>query len=104
HGYQGFPGGLGTAGTGADHIEAIFDQATRASQTIVAVRVEEGLDDAATMANVLGNSLTKTGLHALRDAESLLGLKPKLLIAPGFTSSRPTDGVASITVGEGGEG
>lgn len=104
HGYQGFPGGLGTAGTGPAAIEAIFDQATRASQTIVAVRVTEGVNAAATMANILGNPLTKTGMHALRDAQSELNLKPKLLIAPGFTSSKPTDGVLSIAVTNGGSG
>lgn len=104
HGFMGFPGGLGDNGTGPDHIEAIFDQATRASQTIVGVRVEEGGTIAETMANVMGNSLTKTGMHALRDAESELGLKPKLLIAPGFTSLKPTDGVLSIAVGTPGAG
>jgi phage tail sheath protein FI len=104
HGYAAFPGGLGTAGTGADAFDAIYDQASRASATVVAVRVEEGDDVAETMANVLGSSLTKTGVHALRDAQSELGLKPKLLIAPGFTSMLPTDGVASIALSEGGSG
>ena len=56
------------------------------------------------MANVLGNSLLKTGVHALRNAESELGMKPKLLIAPGFTSVLPTDGVETIAVGAGGTG
>ncbi len=104
HGYSGYPGGLGLTGTGADAFDAIYDQASRASATIVGVRVEEGANVAATMANVLGNSLTKTGVHALRDSASELGLKPKLLIAPGFTSVLPTDGVASIAVSDGGSG
>ena len=103
NGFSGFPGGLGTEGTGPDAIIGIFDQATRASQTIVGVRVEEGNTFPETVANVLGNSLTKTGMHALRDAETELNVKPKLLIAPGFTSHRPTDGVASIAIDEGGE-
>ena len=38
HGLAGFPGGLGKGGTGQDAFDAIFDQATRASQTVVAVR------------------------------------------------------------------
>lgn len=104
HGFQGFPGGLGSTGTGADAIKGIFEQATRASQTIVGVRVEEGANAAATRANVIGNVLTKTGMQALRDAEAELGLKPKLLIAPGHTSERPSDGIASITITAAGTG
>lgn len=103
-GYQGFPGGLGTAGTGAEMFEGIFAQATRASQTIVAVRVEQGQTLAETMSNAIGSSLTKTGLHALRNAPGDLMLTPKLLIASGLTSTRPTDGVTGIEIDEGGEG
>jgi phage tail sheath protein FI len=104
YGYSGFPSGLGVNGTGPDQFQAIFDQASRASQTIVAVRVEEGANDNATMANIIGNSLTKTGMHAFRNADSLIGLKPKILIAPGYTSARPTDGVASIAIDTPGTG
>jgi uncharacterized protein len=104
YGYQGFPSGLGTTGTGADAFEAIFKQATRASQTIVGIRVADGGSVSATMANIIGSSLNKTGMHALRNAPALLGLKPKLLVAPGFTSLRPTNGVLSIAVGAGGTG
>ena len=103
YGYMGFPSGLGENGTGPDAFEAIFAQASRASATVVGVRVEQGGTPAATRANVLGSSLLKTGMHALRDAQTELGLKPKLLIAPGFTSERPTDGIKSIAVTDGGE-
>ncbi|MBC6714802.1 phage tail sheath subtilisin-like domain-containing protein [Aurantimonas sp. DM33-3] len=104
HGYQGGPKGLGTAGTGLDMIEGVFDQATRASQTIVGVRVTEGANEAETRANILGSSTSLTGLHALRQAQSTLQLKPKLLVAPGYTSTRPTDGVATIAVSDAGTG
>lgn len=97
--------GLGETGTLYDALQGIFDQASRASQTVCLVRVAEGANINATMANIIGNASTRTGMHALRDAPGLHGLKPKLLIAPGFTSQRPTDGVASIAVGaSGGEG
>lgn len=52
----------------------------------------------------LGSALGKTGMHALRYAEAELALKPKLLIAPGFTSLRPTDGIAAIELTAGGSG
>lgn len=103
-GINGSVAGLGAAGTLLDAIEGIFDQAGRVSQSIVVVRVEEGETLAQTLANVIGSSTQRTGIHALRTAPDVLGLRPKLLIAPGFTSQRPTDGVASITLGAGGEG
>lgn len=96
--------GLGVTGTLYDALQAIFDQASRVSQTVCMVRVEEAGTINAMMANILGDAASRTGMHALRDAPGLHGLTPKLLIAPGFTSQRPTDGVASIAVGNGGTG
>jgi phage tail sheath protein FI len=96
YGSNGAVQGLGADGTLKDAIEGIFDQAGRVSQTILVVRVEQGDNILETMANVLGNSTQFTGMHALRKAPGEHGLKPKLLIAPGFTSVRPTDGIKTI--------
>ncbi|SPL65339.1 phage tail sheath subtilisin-like domain-containing protein [Ochrobactrum soli] len=104
YGANGEVEGLGAAGTLKDAIDGIFDQASRVSQTILVVRVEPGANINETMSNIIGNSTTYKGMHALRTAQSEHGLKPKLLIAPGFTSSRPTDGIATISVTEGGTG
>lgn len=104
YGSNGAVQGLGSAGTLADAIDGIFDQAGRVSQSIVVVRVEQGANINATLSNVIGNSLSRTGMHALRNAPELLGLKPKLLCAPGFTSQRPTDGIATVAVTDGGTG
>ncbi|MBN9308794.1 MAG: phage tail sheath subtilisin-like domain-containing protein [Devosia sp.] len=104
HGINDVPEALGATGTLLDAINAIFDQATRVSQTIVLVRVEEGANLAATVGNIIGSPTARTGLHALRKAKTLLNLDPKLLIAPGFTGHRPTDGVASIAVTTQGDG
>lgn len=90
--------GLGITGTLKDAIEGIFDQAGRVSQTILVVRVEEGANAMETMSNIIGSSTNYTGMHALRTAQGEMGLKPKLLVAPGFTSMRPTDGIATISV------
>lgn len=104
YGANGPVEGLGETGTLADAINGIFDQATRVSQTILVVRVEPGGTVAETMAKIIGNPTTRTGMQALRDAPGEHGLTPKLLIAPGFTSQRPTDGIASISVGTAGVG
>ncbi|TAA54640.1 phage tail sheath subtilisin-like domain-containing protein [Shinella sp. JR1-6] len=102
HGINGLPAGLGETGTLPDALAAIFDQAGKVSQTVLLVRVEEGANIWETMSNIIGNATMRTGLHAFRNAPNDHGLTPKLMIAPGFTSQRPTDGVASIEVGAGG--
>lgn len=104
YGYAGLPGGLGATGTLPDAIDGIFDQATRASQTILLIRVTEGANINETMGNVIGSLAAKTGMHALRNAPNDHNLVPKLLIAPGFTSARPTDGVSAIAITSGGSG
>lgn len=96
--------GIGATGTLPDAIGDILSEAGRASQVIVVVRVAEGGTAQETLANLLGNVLNKTGVHALRNAFPLLGLKPKILIAPGFTSSRPTNGITAIPVSAAGTG
>lgn len=73
-------------------IDAIFDQT---GAVVVVVRVEEGIDDAATRANIVGGVDATTGayegVHAFLAAESVLGFAPRILCAPGFTSERPED-------------
>lgn len=103
-GYNGTTAGMGSTGTMKDAVEGILDQATRASQTIVVVRVDENADPDIQYSNILGNRTTKTGMHALRDAKGLHNLLPKLLIAPGFTSARPTNGIATVTLTAPGSG
>lgn len=53
------------------------------------VRVEEGADIDATLAKVVGSAGSLTGVHAFKGALSELGFKPKIYMAPGFTSQRP---------------
>jgi hypothetical protein len=43
------------------------------------------VDDAATLANVIGSGAAGTGVHALVGAESVVHVVPRILIAPGFT-------------------
>ncbi|WP_445365215.1 phage tail sheath subtilisin-like domain-containing protein [Microbulbifer sp. ANSA001] len=77
---------LGTAkGSLPDALDAILDQA---GALIVVVRVAEGPDDSSTRANVIGGESAGqyTGLHSLRGAESAVGERPRIVIAPGFSS------------------
>ena len=104
YGANGAVQGIGATGTLKDAIEGIFDQAGRVSQTVLVVRVEAGANIAETMSNIIGNSTQFTGMHALRKAPGEHGLTPKLLIAPGFTSNRPADGITAITKSTDGAG
>lgn len=92
---------LGGDGTLPDAMRAIYAQIGAA---VVVVRVEEGVDDTATLANICGDALAKTGAWAFLNAETLTGAKPKILVAPGFTSARPSTGITEIQVSEGGTG
>ncbi|WP_178860830.1 phage tail sheath protein [Thiomicrorhabdus cannonii] len=67
-------------------IDAIFDQV---GAMVVVIRVEEGVDAAATQSNVIGGvdvaTGTYTGIQALLAAESIAKVTPRVLIAPGFS-------------------
>lgn len=84
---------LDTVGTGDGTLpaamDAIFDQC---GAVVVVVRVAEGADDAATRANVVGGVNATTGnyegVQCFLGAESVVGVSPKILIAPGFTGPR----------------
>jgi len=73
---------LGTTGTLGAAMDGIFQQI---GATVVVVRVDEGADEAATLANVAGSASAQTGVWAFTKAESMLGISPKILAAPGFT-------------------
>jgi phage tail sheath protein FI len=97
--------GLGTEGTLAGQLELInaqlgdFQRAAR----VVIVRVAEGVDDDATMTNLVGNSSLKTGIHALRAAGPKLGVVPRLIGVPEFTYQQES-GIDTVIVGSGGTG
>lgn len=89
-------GKAGVGGTLAKSLRAIADQ-TR--PVIVVVRVEEGADDAETASNVIGTTSAngrKTGMQALLDAKSVLGVKPKILGTPGLETQAVTTALAVI--------
>jgi phage tail sheath protein FI len=89
--------GLGTL---KDAIDAIFDQI---GAMVVIIRVEEGANLAETISNIIGDVTLNTGVYGFLAAQTAVKVTPKILIAPGFTGTRPT-GVSSIAVGAGGTG
>jgi phage tail sheath protein FI len=77
---------LGSAGTLKDAVDDVFDQV--APYTII-IRVEEGVDEAATLSNLVGDTTALTGVHALKKSLPVLGMKPRLIAVPGL--SAPSD-------------
>ena len=77
-------GKAGTTGTLLPSLKAI---ASQTNPVVVVVRVAPGADEAATNAAVIGTVTPtgqKTGLQALLAAESVTGVKPRILAAPGL--------------------
>lgn len=78
---------LGTTGTLPAALDGIYDQA---GAVVVVVRVAEGNDAAATLTNVIGGVAsdgTYSGVKVFLGAESILGVQPRILVAPGFSKT-----------------
>lgn len=73
----------GTEGTLRPTLQAILDQA---DPVTIVVRVDLGTDEAATTSNVIGSTEDGhyTGIQALLAAQAQLGVKPRILAAPGL--------------------
>ncbi len=83
---------LGETGTLPMAINGIFDQI---GAMVIVIRVEEGADEAETIANMFGGVDSQTGdykgVQAFLSAESIVHAAPRILIAPGFTHQRPNN-------------
>ena len=90
---------LGTGGTISDAIDLINAQLGefQIAAKLVVVRVTDGVNAAATIQNIIGSSALKTGIHAFVEAGPVLGVIPRLICAPGFTSQQES-GVSAISV------
>jgi len=86
---------LGANGTLADAYAAIYAQGVN---TAIVVRVAEGADAAETKSNVTGDAAAGTGIWALSHAQNLLGQTPRILAAPGFTSTPSADPASPVTL------
>lgn len=92
---------LKSEGTLLDAVDAIYAQK---SAVVVVNRIAEGSTERETWANAVGSPTAKTGIWALLKARPLLKVVPKILIAPGLTQGRPTDGVKIVAITSGGSG
>ena len=79
---------LGSTGSLPAAMDGFYDNGGR---LVVLVRVEEGADEAETLANVVGNAATLTGVHAFKAAGSKIKITPRILVATGWTHQRPND-------------
>jgi hypothetical protein len=78
---------IGASGTGA---QALMDIALLGGATVVVVRVAESQVAATQTANLVGSVDANGGYHGMQaflGAEAITGLRPMILIAPGFTSN-----------------
>lgn len=91
---------MGAEGTGYDAVTLINNQLGefQASATIIGVRVEEGADVDETIANLVGDVNLKTGMYALLKSGAQLGIIPRLICVPGYTSQLATDATANAVV------
>lgn len=88
--------GAGEQGTLAKSLNAIAQQSR---PICVVVRVAPGADEAETTSNVIGTVLPsgqRTGAQALLSAQSQLGVKPRILGAPGLDSQPVATALAAI--------
>lgn len=84
---------LGTTGTLPAGLRGVF---ALIRPNVVLSRVDEGVDEAGTLANVAGVAADMTGVHAFMGAQSTVQLVPKIIIAPGWTHQRPEDGTNPV--------
>ncbi|MDF2496059.1 phage tail sheath subtilisin-like domain-containing protein [Sphingomonas sp.] len=85
----------GATGTLRAALEAIADQVRT---TVVVVRVAPGADAEATEAAVIGADVNgvKTGLQALLAAEAQIGVRPRIIGAPGLDTEDVAEALADV--------
>jgi hypothetical protein len=87
---------LGVTGTGQATMLGVgkqLGQMSRSTRMVVNVVAEGTGSDAqaralATIANMVGNAVAGTGIHAFKKAGTKVNRTPRILIAPGYTSQR----------------
>jgi phage tail sheath protein FI len=66
---------------------------------IILVRVAEGADDDATIANIVGNAAAGTGINAFTRAGAEIGAIPRLIAAPGYTWQHDAEDAETAVTG-----
>lgn len=88
-------GNAGTQGTLARSLQAIVDQT---NAVVVVVRIDQKIDEAEQTTAVIGGTVNGkyTGMKALLTAEQHLGVKPRILGAPGLDTAAVTASLGGI--------
>jgi phage tail sheath protein FI len=89
------PSGQGM-GTGPQALSDFFNEG---GGVAVVVRVADSATVATVMANIVGSATANTGAYALLNAQPMLGVKPRTLIAPGYTAQRISNPASPGTAG-----
>lgn len=96
---------IGSTGTIKAALDLIYAQA---GAVVVVIRVAAGASDEATITNVVGGVNAGTGayegVYDFLAAENAVGFAPRVLIAPGFTHQRHSNGILTIPVTTQGSG
>jgi phage tail sheath protein FI len=96
---------IGSTGTIKAALDLIYAQA---GAVVVVIRVAAGASDEATITNVVGGVNATTGayegVYDFLAAENAVGFAPRVLIAPGFTHQRHSNGILTIPVTTQGSG
>jgi len=96
---------IGSTGTLKNALDLIYAQA---GAVVVVIRVTAGANDEATITNVVGGVNATTGayegVYDFLAAENAVGFAPRILIAPGFTHQRHSNGILTIPISQQGSG
>ncbi len=77
-------------------IKEIFDQSKAVISAVGVASVSDANEQTSDIIGGVSAAGARTGLQALLDSKSLLGIQPKLLIAPGFTATQAVATAANV--------
>lgn len=77
-------------------IKEIFDQSKAVISAVGVASVADANEQTSDIIGGVSAAGARTGLQALLDSKSLLGIQPKLLIAPGFTATQAVATAANV--------
>lgn len=97
---------LGATGTAQAAMLGVAKQLGQLKRSVrmVMVVVDAGANVAAAIANMVGNAVTKTGVHAFRKAAQAVGRIPRVIMAPGHTAQFTKGAVLSLAIAAAGTG
>jgi phage tail sheath protein FI len=95
--------GAAALGASGDLLEALTTHFGEGGGTVVVNRVDVGASPEATIANLIGDPVSRTGIYSALRAKALTGLAPRVIVTAGDTGTWIDDGVVSVSLTKGGE-